>query len=214
MTQEADFRGGSTAIARSAQQSAQDTIRWGDRVAVTWGAGGQSSAQLTAALQQALARRGKQITDMHWRWPCAFQLALVLTPQFAVNETGLLTVTYQITFGAGNNMTFTRNVTIPASAASVYVSAIDTGLVLPAQHIQITPVAIATGGEGSQIIAAGSVEIGAFVAPQTEVHAITEMLACLCRLEGANGGVDQRVNDWMEGGHPPGFHPEPLGYRR
>lgn len=208
----------STHIARSDQMSSQDDVRWGDRLTVSWdGTTGKSNAGLQAALNNALGKQGKQLLNLHWRWPCSMQLALVLVPQFDATETGVLRVAYQVSFGSGNSIQLPVQETIQGTgtaAGNAVLSLIDTSIILPAQDVQVTVTGLSTDVDNPHpLLAGGSVQIGAFIAPQTEVHAMTEMLACLCRLEdkGNDGaGVDQRQGDWM----PPGFYPEHLRYRR
>jgi len=209
---------GSTGIARAGSMSSQDTVRWGDRLTVTWDANGKSNAGLATALGKALGRQGKQLVNAHWRWPLNWQLALVLVPQFDPAETGIVRVAYQVSFGSGNSiiLPFVESIQGTGTAASnATLSLLDTSVLLPAQDIQVTVTGLTTDVDsGHPLQSGGGLQIGAFVAPQTEPHAMLEALACLCRLEGSSGGVDQRHGDWMEGGIPPGFHPEPLGYKR
>ena len=190
-------------IARSMQMSAQDTVRWGDRVGLQFGPS-PSSASLSTALAKTVSQ-GKQLVNLHWRWPSVYQVALVLVPDFAAGETGDVTVTYRIIFGSGNNIATTRAVTIPSSGFGLYNTQFDLGLTLPAQDIQIDPVAITTS-DSHPLVGPGSLEIGAFVAPVTEVHAMTHMLECLCSIV----ETEQRQGRWMG----PGFTEERMGYHR
>lgn len=206
---------GSTHVARALQHSAQDTVRWGDSFGIALG----NPNALAQALANAKAQRGAQLVNAHWRWPLTWQVAFILFPQFDPTETGSLTVRFAVTIGSGSSqMTFNRDVTVPASATHVYTTVVDTGLILPAQDLLITPILITTP-DGSPLGSSGdTLEIGAFAAPQTEAHAMLQMLECLCRLEEnlcrleekMGGGADERRGDWM----PPGFTPEPLAYGR
>lgn len=193
----------STHIATPGQSRSQDTLRWGGMLGVPIDAT-PSTAGLTAAIAQAMAKSGSQLVNAHWRWPLTWGIALVLTPQGAI--AGDVSVQFAITIGSGDaQQTILRTVTIPNGSAD---SAIDNALILPACDLLIRPQVLTTT-DSHPVTGPGSLEIGAFVAPQTEPHAMLEMLACMCRIEGASN-ADQRRDGWMG----PGFNPEPLGYGR
>ena len=187
------------AVARPGQAESQDVLRWGDVKSLA----NLLGATLPSAVQQSNIG-GKQLVNAHWKWPLTWQTLFVLVPQFAPDETGQLDVDFNITVGCGGGViTFQRRLHIPASAISVYSTVIDDALILPAQDIQID-LALVSTPDNNSFTGPGQLIVGAFVAPVTEAHAMTHMLACMCE------GQEQRQGGWM----PPGFNPTPLGYTR
>lgn len=193
------------ALAAPGQARAQDTLRWGGMLGVPISAG-PAQAELDQVLREASARSGMQLVDAHWRWPLTWAVALVVTPQ---GLTGDVNVQFEIVIGSGDaQQRILRTVTVPSGSVD---TAVDNTLALPACDLLIRPVAILTEGEGGHPLAGpGNVEIGAFVAPETEPHAMLHMLECLGKMCGGADGAGHRDGGWM----PPGFSPERLAYAR
>lgn len=192
--------GGSTGIARPEQHRSQDTLRWGGMIGLGVPAVFGSLAELLA---NASAHSGSQLVNAHWRWPLTWAVALCVTPR---GVTGDIAVQFEIILGSGDaQQSILRTVNVLNGAVDTTV---DNSLFLPACDILIRPKVLASD-DTHPLTGPGVIEIGAYVAPETEAHAMLEMLNCLCRLEGA-GNADQRQGGWM----PPGFYPEPLQYGR
>lgn len=191
----------SHALAAPGQARAQDTLRWGSMFNVAIPAG-PSQATLDQLVREAAAHNGKQLVNAHWRWPLSWRVALVVTPQ---GVTGDVNVQFELTMGSGDGeQRILRTVTVANGSVDTTV---DNTLALPACDLLIRAVTITTEGEGGHPIAGpGNVEIGAYVAPETEAHALLHMLDCMCGADTAGG----RNGGWM----PPGFTPEGLGYAR
>lgn len=195
----------SARIARPEQSRAQDTLRWGGMMPLSWGAG-PSAADLAKALAQAQATFGQQLVNVHWRWPVVWRLALVVQGQFGA--AGTLLVTYAITIGSGDGQqTMQRTVTVPTAQTDATID--QTLPTLPACDLLVRVVNV-TSTDGAPLQGPGSAEIGAYAAPETEVHAPLEILACLCRIEGAGNADQRQQGEWML----PGFYPEPPQYGR
>jgi hypothetical protein len=140
-----------------------------------------------------------QLNQAHWRWPLSWVWRLALTPQMPAVETGTFQVEIQVTIGVGQaQSTFSLFYAI-TKTGSVYLPVTDSQL-FPAQDIQMR--AVVTGA-ATQANVTDAIIIGSFLAPQTEPHAMTEILA---RLE----GEPKDQVEWM----PEGFHPQALHYRR
>lgn len=203
---------GSTTFARGEQARAQDTLRWGGMFGMSFAAA-PTNPSLADDFARAQAHSGLQLVNAHWRWPLSWRLALVIVPRFDPTETGSVTVTYDVTIGSGDaQMTFTRALLVAANAGGTYDPVIDNVLALPACDLLIRARGLLMP-DNAPLGGPGALEIGAFVAPETEPHTALAMLECLCRIEGRGGaapGIDERVGDWM----PPGFTPEPLRYGR
>jgi hypothetical protein len=192
-------------LAAPEQARAQDTLRWGGMFSVAIPVG-PSQATLDQAVREAAAHSGKQLVNAHWRWPLAWRVALLVTPQ---QITGDVNVQFEIIVGSGDaQQRILRTVTVSNGSID---TAVDNALALPACDLLIRAVTITTEGEGGHPIAGpGYVEIGAFVAPETEPHAMLHMLECLGKMCGGAEGAGHRDGGWM----PPGFTPEGLGYGR
>lgn len=192
--------GGSTSIARPEQHRAQDTLRWGGMFGVPV----NGVITPTQSLAEARARSGSQLVNAHWRWPLTWSIALLVTP---MGVTGDISVQFEIIIGAGDaKQSILRTVTVLNGATDTTV---DNTLFLPACDILIQPKLI-TSTDSHPITGPGTIEIGAYAAPETEAHAMLEMLSCLCRIEGAGNADQRQAGGWM----PPGFYPEPLQYGR
>ena len=202
-------------LATSPQHRAQDTLRWGGRTSLVWGpaspAGGNSNANMQNALNLANGNLGRQLVNAHWRWPLAWQTLVVMQPQFAADETGAVVVSIEWTIGSGDaQLTFSSSYTLaPTPVSGVYASIIDPTIFIPACDImvQVKSLVAAPGdGKGPNTATVDSLDIGVFVAPQTEPHATLHLLEHWDKyLDSGN-----REDGWM----PPGFNPEPLGYTR
>jgi hypothetical protein len=171
--------------------SALDTLRWGDV---------QQVVGLEATFSDATAIfKTVQLNQAHWRWPLSWVWRLALTPQMPAVETGTFKVEIQVTLGVGQAQTTFSLFYSITKTGSVYLPVTDSQL-FPAQDIQMR--AVVTGA-ASQATVTDAIIIGSFLAPQTEPHAMTEML------ERMQGKAPDQV-EWMG----EGFHPQALHYRR
>jgi hypothetical protein len=198
------------------QARAADTLRWGGRTAVTWGptsaAGGNAQANLNKAVLQA-NHLGVQLVNAHWRWPLTWQTTVILTPQFAPDEGGTVIVRIDWILGSGDaQQNFSTFYTMaPQPGTGLYRSVVDSTTILAGCDLQAklgTGSIATTGGEvpGPGTTTQDTLEIGVFVAPYTESHALLHA----AENSGALVDANRRDETWM----PPGFLPEPLGYRR
>jgi hypothetical protein len=174
--------------------SSLDTLRWGDSetlLGLETLAGGESSTVLS-----------KQLAQAHWRWPLSWSFWAMFVPMFDSTERATFTVITSVTLGVGQAQLTTEIRTDIAHDASNLYHPVNLAETFPAQDIQVRCRVI---GQASLTTPGGqdSLAIGIFLAPQTEPHAMTEILA---RLEGE--GKDQV--EWMR----EGFHPQALHYRR
>lgn len=169
--------------------TAHTTLRWGDSHLVPIiNAGGDVRNYAT-----------KQLVAAHWRWPLSWNVLLIVQPFFEPGEAATFTVAWDVVIGVGQT---TQTFTLFQSVAPPYNSIIDQRF-WPAQDLQITGRVSGNSSRQEGIL------LGAFVAPQTEPHAMTELLE---HARGARPQVQQHPQqvEWM----PPGFVPEELGYRR
>jgi hypothetical protein len=143
----------------------------------------------------------KQLVALQWRWPVSWNVFTAIVPMFDPSEGATFTMSLEYVLGVGQGIdSFTRNFTI-APTAGVYPVSVTDQIFLPAQDIQIT--AVLSGKQ--QTAQPEMCKVAVWGAPQTEVHALLELLQFL-----RGEGSDQRQPQWM----PPGFHPEPVHYRR
>ena len=182
-------------IERSAQQSAQDTLRWGDS---------KTFANLSTTENVNLS--SKQLVAAHWRWPLTWKLMVAVVPAMVAAETAIFTLAIRVTVGSGQGTTTVKLPLIfvapsagPGSAYLDQTFFFD----IPAQDIQVEALLTGTANQPGD-----SVTVGVYVAPVTEAHAMTHMLDGFAKDE--RFGRGEREGGWM----PPGFHPEPLQYGR
>jgi len=199
----------------ASQARAQDTLRWGGRTNVSWGpqssVGGNSLGNLQTALNNANGNLGKQLVNAHWRWPLAWQTLIVIRPFFAADETGSVVVRIDWTVGSGDAQeTFSTYYTVaPDPVTGIYEDVIDTTVPLPACDVMVQVGAfLFVTGEGKTLSTASvdTLEVAVFVAPTTEPHAALHLLDLLDEQD----KTGRREGGWMG----PGFHEEPLEYRR
>jgi hypothetical protein len=201
------------------QGRAQDALRWGGRTAVAWGphspVGGNTGPQLQQAVNLAKGQLGNQLVNAHWRWPLTWQTLVCIVPQFSPDEVGAMVVRLDWTLGSGDAQnTFQTFYTVSLDPTTgLYTSVIDTETILPGADVQVVlgallPVAEASGLPALTTTSVDVLDIGVFVAPQTEAHALLLLLEGFSKDE--RFGAGEREGGWM----PPGFNEEPLGYRR
>jgi hypothetical protein len=179
-------------VERNHQQSAQDTLRWGDVEAVTFTAFPSATDQLT-----------KQLISARWRWPMTWKLAAAIRVNAPPGAANPITIAVETTLGSGQaqqTVFLSPLIVIPAPYLDVYMT-----FDVPAQDIQCRARVMFAGEE---IAGSFAVQIGLFTAPITEAHAMTHVADGLSKDERFEN--EARQGGWM----PPGFNPEPLGYHR
>lgn len=187
---------------------ALDTLRWGDNIPV----------QLTgtAALVGISSGSSRQIAKAQWRWPLLWGVRFIVSVQSADAGQPAFTVSFQVTIGSGqNSSTCEFDLTSTPTAVGAYPLVTDFEQ-LPACDVQVTAsvkssVALAVG-------VTSTIYVGAYLAPTTEPHAMTEML------DHVRGDAEARGVRWMTEHHGPtaanpgtgqGFpiNPDPLHYQ-
>jgi len=171
-----------------------DTLRWGDAKQIVFAGTGGRQLPLGATFQLVAAR---------WRWPLLWGVRIVIVPALDAGETGTFVVDVQVTLGSGqNSMTAHFTYTI-APTAGVYPICVNDFLEIPASDIQVT--ATINGNPSVAGTVNESLQVGVFVAPQTEPHATTRMYEAM---------VEQapEAKRFMDG--QIGFQDEALRYQR
>lgn len=197
------------------QGHAADTLRWGSRNNIAIVDPGGNSATLPTLYGQAVAiaqaAQGKQLVNAHWPWPLSWQTAVIINPQMAPDETGSVIVGVEFTIGSGDgNATWIATYTVSPPYNPIFdpyqgpIPAADV-LVRVAYLAQVTET---SGLTNLLSVNTDNLEVGVFAAPVTEAHALRHLLEGFSKDE--RFGAGEREGGWM----PPGFHPEPLGYRR
>lgn len=173
--------------------SAHTTLRWGDTETIV---GGLNAPSTTEGSGQAAS---KQLIAAHWRWPITWNCQFILIPSLP-GETQVFTVDLNIIIGVGQAMMGFDKLYTLTRTAGVYLPIMD-NFQLPAQDIQAK---VFVNAQGAQTGTHNSIQVGMFVAPMTEPHAMTMVLEELAR-----GNSPDQARWMMEG-----FEPSPLAYRR
>jgi hypothetical protein len=174
--------------------SSLDTLRWGDAETLL-------GLETLAGVETTFIS-SKQLAQAHWRWPLSWSFWAMFVPMFDSTERSTFTVITSVTLGVGQaQLTTEIRTDLPHDAANLY-HPVNLAETFPGQDIQVrcrvTGQATLTNPNG-----VNSLAIGVFLAPQTEPHAMTEILA---RLE----GEPKEQVEWMR----EGFTPQELHYRR
>lgn len=167
--------------------TAHDTMRWGDVETIP------GLERLGLAEFPVLV--SKQLAQAHWRWPLSWNVWLVLLPAFDAAEAGTFEVTFRVTLGVGQAQV---EAPIPFTLTAPYAPIIDQRFI-PGENLQFRASVKATVGPTS---APDAITLAVFCAPETEPHAMTEMLE-------AARGDPAKVTEWMQ--NQP-FTPEALQY--
>lgn len=169
-----------------------DTLRWGDTQTLAFDPG--------VADPKGMATR--QMVSAKWRRPLGWVCNVVIAPQFNA-ETGTFVFQARITQGIGGGLVTSVKTYTLAPVGGVYDPIFDS-FELAAQDIQIDVALVRTA---AAVGGPESVQIGVFVAPITEPHAMTAIL------DQTDGGLPPPHRRWMHDSPSPGFEPAPLGYQ-
>lgn len=191
------------------QGEALDTLRWGDNIPIAL----EGSAALVGV---SSGKSNQQVAKAQWRWPLTWGLRIVATVVGADPLSPAFDVTYEVTIGSGQNSSTATfgPYTITPTAVGVYPTVTDF-IQLPAQDVQVTATVVSDKALSVGIVS--TVYAGAYLAPITEPHAMTELLD---HARGETGGAR-----WMTEHHGPtqgqpgtgqGFpiNPDPLHYQQ
>jgi hypothetical protein len=177
--------------------SSVTTRRWGD-----------SQQILVSGIQEESANvYTKQLLSCHWRWPLTWCVQLIMWPHLPVTETRTFEVDWEFQIGCGQAVAYLpfTYLFVPG-VGGVYAPVTDQKFI-PAENLQ----AIASVGVDSPGTTGPNdyFTISAFAAPQTEPHAMTQLL------EHVRGtGNEPDGTRWFRGsGSQGGFQEEPLRYR-
>lgn len=188
--------------------TALDTLRWGDNIPVTL-TGLTGFAGLTQATSQ------KQIAKAQWRWPLLWGLRIIVSVQSADPAAPDFTIQFQVTIGSGQNSS-TATFTYTTANTGIGVYPIITDFIeLPAQDVQVTAMVTSTKALGADVTS--TVYVGAYLAPTTEPHAMTELLdLAKGEPEGARWMTEHHGPTPSQPGTGQGFpiEPDPLYYQR
>jgi hypothetical protein len=180
-------------MTRRDEGSALDTLRWGDAEALL------GLEKLSGIESDGVV--SKQLVQAHWKWPLSWAYWAMFIPSFDSTESATFTAEVNLTIGVGQGQATTKIRYAIAPTGAVYFPVNDQKLI-PGQDLQIrvnvTGKAALSNPNGQDILL-----VGVFVAPQTEPHAMREIL------ETMRGQGEDQV-EWMR----EGFHPQGLHYRR
>ncbi len=125
----------------------------------------------------------------------------MLVPQFDSTETGTFTAEFLMTLGVGQGEMQTQLRYTISPTGGVYLPQ-NQQMLVPAQDLQLT-VRVTGTATVSNPNGQDNLLVGAFIAPQTEPHAMTAMFELTVE------GKGPEPVEWMG----PGFTPQPLHYR-
>jgi len=171
--------------------SAHTTLRWGDTENLI---GGLNAPGTTEGAGTATS---KQLVAAHWRWPITWNVQFVLIPALP-GETQIFDVDLQLTIGVGQAMMQFDKTYVLQRTGGVYLEILD-NFNLPAQDIQSQ---VFINARGAQTGTNNSIQVGMFVAPMTEPHAMTAVLDEMVR------GNEEAQTRWMQSP----FRDNPLHY--
>lgn len=182
-------------VERAVQQSAQDTLRWGDTLVQPFSGG----ADLSAGGQGT-----KQVVSARWRYPISWKLMCMATIQPPAGETATFNVRPLVVVGSGQGQ---MQIRLPPLVLAPPYGDVVAFFTIPAQDLQVRFLleGVSDAVAGNQ----GNIQVGAYVAPITEPHAMTHLADGFMRDE--RFAQEARQGGWMQ---PAGFVEEPLGYRR
>jgi hypothetical protein len=190
--------------------AALDTLRWGDSIPIVL-VGAGAKGNVSSGL--------RQIVKAQWRWPLLWAFRPVISVQSTDPTAPQFVVTYTVTIGSGQNSSDIPFEYTMIPSFGVYPTTTDF-IELPASDIQIVASVfnnnLLTLGQQSVI------NVGAYLAPVTEPHAMTELLEHV-----QTDGADHPGVRWMtehHGSNPSGpqpgtgqgfpVNPDPLYYQR
>lgn len=178
----------------SRQGEALDTLRWGDNIPVQL-----TGAAALVGISSSSSRQ--QIAKAQWRWPLLWGVRFIVSVQSADAGQPAFTVKYQVTIGSGqNSSTCEFDLTSTPTAVGAYPLVTDFEQ-LPACDVQVTAVVSSSVALGAGVTS--TIYAGAYLAPVTEPHAMTEML------EHMRGDAESRGLRWMDGNPHAQSHTNP-----
>lgn len=144
-----------------------DTLRWGDSQVLVFGPFG--------AGEHAHPMTTKQLIAAHWRWPVVWGLRVIIRETgMDPAETATINLAVDVVVGSGQSQATARFLyNLVSTAPGVYA---------PINDLQFIPACDIQAGAsilGSQALVVPGVQqnipVGLFVAPQTELHALTRI---------------------------------------
>lgn len=193
------------------REEALDTLRWGDNIPV-------QLKGVAAFVGISSSSSRQQIAKAQWRWPLLWGIRFIVSVQSQDGGSPAFTVKYQVTIGSGqNSSTCEFDLTSTPTAVGVYPLVTDFEQ-LPACDVQVT--AVVSSSVALAVGVTSTIYCGAYLAPTTEPHAMTEML------DHMRGDAENRGVRWMtehHGSDPSGpqpgtgqgfpINPDPLHYQ-
>jgi hypothetical protein len=171
-----------------------DTLRWGDVQSI-------SGLQKMVA-ETSIVLKTKQMISARWRWPLVWVLRVAFVPQFAADESGTFTITVTVQLGTGGGLLeFPFFYTLAPQPDGSYRAITDAQLI-PAQDCQVFVSVTSSTATGTSL---DTLLVGAWMAPETEPHAMTRMHDMLAA---ASTAPPHREARWMR----EGFQDDPLNY--